>query len=410
MPLTRLTPRRIALIKPSALGDIAHSLPVLTALRVRFPAARITWVVNTAYEPLIRNHPDLTDTLPFDRGMFRRGVWNSTRYAAGFAAELRSRQFDLVIDLQGLFRTGLMCLATGAPHRIGFANAREGSRHTYTRKISVPDADRIHAVDRYWRIVEALGAGDVPKRFHLPLDPGEVAAVRAELAELPRPWIAVAVGAKWLTKRWPTSHFAELLNRAQSRFGGTALFVGAGDDTAMSQEVIQRLTTPQGNALSLPSPLVGEGGEALRAGWGVSNDMLCSSPPTRSSKTRSDLPHKGGGESAARDFTGRTSLPRLAALLASCDVMLGNDTGPLHLAAALGRPCVAPYTCTKVALHGPYTSMSGGVETSVACGGSYIKTCDKMICMPELTPDRLWTTFAEVLDTWQRKHLHFQAS
>ncbi|MBA4189687.1 MAG: glycosyltransferase family 9 protein [Planctomycetaceae bacterium] len=376
MPLDRLTPRRIALIKPSALGDIAHSLPVLTALRVRFPAARITWVVNTAYEPLIRNHPDLTDTLPFDRGMFRRGVWNSARYAAGFAAELRSRQFDLVIDLQGLFRTGLMCLATGAPHRIGFANAREGSRHSYTRKISVPDADRIHAVDRYWRIVEALGAGDVPKRFHLPLDPGEVASVRAELAELPRPWIAVAVGAKWLTKRWPTTHFTELLSRAQSRFGGTALFVGAGDDTAMSQEVIAALGEPRGS-----SP------------WSVE--------PTGMNPVAHTM---------SRDFTGRTSLPRLAALLSVSDAMLGNDTGPLHLAAALGRPCVAPYTCTKVALHGPYTSMSGGVETSVPCGGSYIKTCDKMICMPELTPDRLWPTFAEVLDTWQRKHLHSQAS
>jgi len=387
MPLDRLTSRRIALIKPSALGDIAHSLPVLTALRVRFPAARITWVVNTAYEPLIRNHPDLTDTLPFDRGMFRRGVWNSARYAAGFAAELRSRQFDLVIDLQGLFRTGLMCLATGAPHRIGFANAREGSRHTYTRKISVPDADRIHAVDRYWRIVEALGAGDVPKRFHLPLDPGEVASVRVELAELPRPWIAVAVGAKWLTKRWPTSHFAELLNRTQSRFGGTALFVGAGEDTAMSQEVIAALGSEDPSPNPLPQ---GERGLNL-------------APPS--------FPGKGvGGLGSSRDFTGRTSLPRLAALLASCDVMLGNDTGPLHLAAALGRPCVAPYTCTRVALHGPYTSMNGGVETSVACGGSYIKTCDKMICMPELTPDRLWPTFAEVLDTWQRNHLHSQAS
>jgi ADP-heptose:LPS heptosyltransferase len=88
--------------------------------------------------------------------------------------------------------------------------------------------------------------------------------------------------------------------------------------------------------------------------------------------------------------------------------MLGNDTGPLHLAAALGKPCVAPYTCTRVALHGPYTSMTGGVETGVPCGGSYIKTCHKMICMPELTPDRLWPTFAEVLDTWQRNRVPSQ--
>jgi heptosyltransferase-1 len=346
--LHRTDANRIALIKPSALGDVAHSLPVLTALRVRFPAARITWVINSAYEPLVRNHPDLTDTLAFDRGAFRRGLWKSAAYAARFAAELRSRQFDLVIDLQGLARTGLMCLATGAKRRIGFANAREGSRHTYTHKVRVPDADRIHAVDRYWRVVEALGAGDVPKRFHVPLDPAEVAAVRAELADLPRPLVAVAVGAKWLTKRWPPQHFAALLNRAQLAFGGRAVFVGAGEDTAMSQQVTANLS------------------------------------------------------GASRDFTGRTSLPRLAALLSECDVMLGNDTGPLHLAAALGVPCVAPYTCTKVALHGPYTSMTGGVETTVPCGGSYIKSCGKMVCMPELTPDRVWPALTEVLETWQR--------
>src|SRR6478609_10759196 len=97
--------RRIALVKPSALGDVVHALPVLSALRVRFPAARITWVVNSAYEPLIRNHPDLTDTLPFDRGAFRGGLRKSLRYAVAFGAELRRRRFDLAIDLQGLFRT-----------------------------------------------------------------------------------------------------------------------------------------------------------------------------------------------------------------------------------------------------------------------------------------------------------------
>jgi lipopolysaccharide heptosyltransferase I len=344
-----MNPRRIALIKPSALGDIVHALPVLTALRKRFPTARITWVINTTYEPLIRQHPDLSDTLPFDRGLFKHGIWRACRYAVAFAAELRSRQFDLVIDLQGLLRTGLMCLATGSPYRIGFANAREGSRYCYTHKIAVPDADRIHAVDRYWRVVEALGGGDQPRRFHVPLDADELAAVRAELAGLPRPWVAVAVGAKWITKRWPTVHFAELLRRLQSHYGGSCLFVGTAEDTAATQAVTQGLLGP------------------------------------------------------TRDFTGKTSLPRLAALLALCDVMVGNDTGPLHLAAALGRPCIAPYTCTRVALHGPYTSMAGGVETRVPCGGSYLKRCDTMICMPELSPDRLWPPLTEVLDAWHHR-------
>src|ERR1051326_2539134 len=96
-PLSELDARCIALIKPSALGDVVHSLPVLHALRQRFPRGRITWVVNRAYEPLLRHHPDLDETLAFDRRAGWRGV-------PAFVRELARRHFDLVIDLQGLLR------------------------------------------------------------------------------------------------------------------------------------------------------------------------------------------------------------------------------------------------------------------------------------------------------------------
>jgi lipopolysaccharide heptosyltransferase I len=344
-----MTPERIALIKPSALGDVVHALPVLSALRRAFPAACITWVVNAGYEPLLAGHPDLTDTLPFDRGAFRKGVRAAAAYSARFAAELRRRRFDLVLDLQGLLRSGLMTLATGARRRVGFANAREGARHAYTRRVPVPDADRLHAVDRYWRVAEAVGAGDGPKRFHVPLRPDAVAWAVDMLAAYPRPLVAVGVGARWVTKRWPPAHFAELLRRAQGHFGGTAVFVGGGEDSPLSQETTAGLRGP------------------------------------------------------ALDLTGRTTLPQLAAALAAADVMVSNDTGPLHLAAALGRPCVAPYTCTRAARHGPYGSPAGGVETTVPCGGSYLKTCPRgTVCFADLTPDRLWPPLAEALDAWAR--------
>ncbi|MBN9120817.1 MAG: glycosyltransferase family 9 protein [Planctomycetes bacterium] len=347
--LDRIDARRIAIIKPSALGDIVHSLPVLTALRARFPTARITWVVNRSYESLLTGHPDLTDTLPFDRGAFR-GVRGTLSAAWSFAGELRRRRFDLVIDMQGLLRSGLMAWASGAPRRVGFASAREGSRYAYTHKLKCPGRLGAHAVDRMWAVAEAFGVGHLPKAFLVPLRAAEVEAARNELAQLPRPVVAVAVGAKWVTKRWPAGHFAEALNRAHARFGASAVFVGASDDTVLSQQAVAALRGP------------------------------------------------------SLDLTGRTSIPRLSALLSLADVMLGNDTGPLHLAAALGKPCVAPYTCTRVALHGPYSQSSHCVETSVACGGSYLKKCDNMICMPDLTADRLWPKLAEALDSWQRTH------
>jgi heptosyltransferase-1 len=343
-----MTPKRIALIKPSALGDVVHALPVLSALRHRFPAARITWVVNAAYEPLLAGHPDLDATLPFARGALREGVFTAARYSLRFADELRRRRFDLVIDLQGLLRTGLMCAATGAPRKVGFANAREGATRFYTDRVAVPDADRTHAVDRYWRVSEYLGAGTAPKRFVVPLRPAEVAAAERDLAPLPRPWLALAVGSRWVTKCWPPAHFAALADRAQAAFGGSVLFVGTADDTPLSLEVARSLRGP------------------------------------------------------SRDFTGKTSLPRLAALLSLSDVVVANDTGPLHLAAALGRPCVAPYTCTRAALHGPYGAAGGGVETAVACGGSYLKRCPHgMVCMADLTPAKLWGPLSEVLAAWR---------
>src|SRR5262245_431398 len=111
IPLRDYPAQRIALVKPSALGDIVHSLPVLTALRGRYPAAHITWVVNRGYESLLVGHPDLDATLAFDRRAVRSA--GPLRGLAGYGAflrECRRRDFDLVIDLQGLLRSGLMVL------------------------------------------------------------------------------------------------------------------------------------------------------------------------------------------------------------------------------------------------------------------------------------------------------------
>lgn len=336
---------RIAIIKPSALGDICHALPVLSALRGHWPDSRITWIVNKSFEGLLRGHPDLTSTLPFDRGVFGRGWIAAAKSTIAFARLLRQQRFDLTIDLQGLARTGLMTIATGAKRTIGFANAREGARFAYRETVAVRDADKIHAVDRYWRIIEHLGAGHRPKQFVLPVSPERVEWVRDQWSELPRPWVCIAVGAKWLTKRWPPRHFGELLNRMQHEFRGTAIFVGVGEDGAMSREAASTLKGP----------------------W--------------------------------LDWCGQTDLPTLAAALSLSDVMLANDTGPLHLASALGTPCIAPYTCTRVTLHGPYGSMNGGVSTTVACAGSYVKKCPNQYrCFEDLTPDRLWPTFQGVLE------------
>jgi lipopolysaccharide heptosyltransferase I len=349
MPLEQCPAQRIALLKPSALGDIIHSLPVLTALRHRFPAAHITWIVNRSYEALLVGHRDLDATLPFDRAAAARGPFSALITWGRFLRTLRRQEFDLVVDLQGLFRSGVMARASGAPRRLGLSTAREGATWFYTDVVPVADFNAVHAVDRYWRIAEALGVGDLQKEFHVPLTADAGRWADAELADCPRPWLMLGPGSRWVTKRWPPESFAYLARRAQAEHGGTVVLVGAPNETELSADVQRRITGP------------------------------------------------------SVDLTGRTSLPQLAAVLARADVMLANDTGPLHLAAALGRPVVAPYTCTKVLLNGPYGAASGAVESRVWCQGSYLKRCGRMECMDELTPERLWPHLREVLQSWQAR-------
>ena len=202
-------------------------------------------------------------------------------------------------------------------------SAREGARYFYTHTID--DSRTDHAVDRYWRIIEVLGGGALSKRFHVPIDETPRLWSRRQLADCPRPWLAVGVGARWLTKRWPPEHFAALAGKAQRRFGGTILLVGAPDESELSRTAVAHLHNDSAIELwdGSPEPSAMKG---------------CSAEP----------PHKSHSSKLAfasgpfRDFTGATSLPQLAALLHEADVLIANDTGPLHLAVALGRPVVAP--------------------------------------------------------------------
>jgi heptosyltransferase-1 len=348
-PLHDLSPRRVALIKPSALGDLVHTLPVLTALRQRFPDAHLAWVVNDAYEPLLSGHPHLDSTIPFPRGSGRAGVLSLVSQVGAFVRRLRRESFDLVVDLQGLLRSGLLTRASGAPRRVGLDTSREGARYCYTDVVAVPKDRPIHAVDRLWRAAEALGAGDQPKQFVLPIDPAAAEWAEQQLQSLPRPWLMVAAGSRWQTKRWPAEHFATLARRSQSVFGGAVVFVGSREDSSLADSVRARLTGPSLN------------------------------------------------------LAGRTTLPQLVAMLDRADSLLGNDTGPLHVACALGRPVVAPYTCTQAALTGPFGQESRVVETKVWCAGSLRKRCSRLECMAELTPARLWPVLQEVLLSW---HVH----
>ena len=240
-----LRPERVCLIKPSSLGDVVHAFPVLACLRELWPDAHLAWVVNRGLRGLLDGHPDLDEVIPFDRSAIKpspEGIASIAR----FLLDLRRKRFDLAIDLQGLLRSGVMARATGAPVRVGLAGSREGSRHFYTHRIASPGPEA-HAVDRLLAVAESFGADVSRPRFQVAIGPDDEAWADETLNDLPRPRLAINVGARWLTKRWPPGQFASVARRAVLERGAGLVLVGSPED----RPLVDALKTDLGTIQSL---------------------------------------------------------------------------------------------------------------------------------------------------------------
>ena len=333
--LARTEAARICLIKPSALGDVVQALPVLTALRVRFPRAHIAWVVNSSYAKLLAGHPCLDEIIAFERGPAgpsSAATWRAFRDLCG---SLRQRRFDLVCDIQGLFRSGLMTWATRAPRRVGLADAREGSQWFYTDIVPIVDG-QMSAVDRYWSVAQALGVGESARQFQIHIDVSDQDWAERQVPVSIAPCVAIHVGARWMTKRWPTEHFSEIARRLDREFAANLVLVGGPEDCDAAERIA------------------------------------------------------GVVSGCCVNLVGKTSLKQLAAVLRRVHLLLSNDSGPMHLAAALGTPVAALFTCTSTQRARPYGNGHVLFTTNVWCAASYLKKCSRLECMAELTPDRVW--------------------
>ncbi len=341
--LINLKPQRVCLIKPSSLGDVVHALPVLSALRDHWPQAQFTWVINKGLRGLVEGHPDLHEVISFDRAAMTATPQGIARFLQ-FLNVLKSRHFDLTIDLQGLLRSGVMAAATGAPIRVGVGEAREGSRMFLTHRIR-PEPTVTHAVDKLLAVAEAFDADVRLPRFEVTIRDEDRSWARQVLGTTPRPILVLNPGARWLTKRWPPAQFAAVARRAVAERGVGLVVVGAPEDRPLA--------------------------ESLRA-------------------SLAGLP--------LLDLAGRTTLGQLAAIASLCDVFLSNDTGPLHLAAAVGAKTVGVFTCTSPLLTGAYGPRAFSARSCVWCAPSFVKNCDRLECMSELSADRVWPLVQTQLD------------
>ena len=343
--LENCTAQRICIIKPSAMGDVVQTLPILPALRERFPQARICWVISRSLQSLVQGHPDLDDVILYDRRGSWRDWWTLLR-------RLRGERFDLVFDLQGLLRSACMSWATGARLRIGLETAREGSHlacHTL-----LPDTGRlVPAHLRYWRVAEALGLGHLERKTDVVIQRADLVRANEWLSVVRGARLAVQPGARWQTKQWPVERFAAVAAKAYRQFGFSSIVVGGPEDRALGTEFEMQLKrfVPAARVLNL---------------------------------------------------VGQTSLTELAAVLLSSDAMLSNDSGPMHLAAALQLPVVGVFTCTDPVRSGPPPGLHELVSAPVSCAGSYKKKCPhrgcrQLECFTALEVERVWQAFQQMV-------------
>jgi lipopolysaccharide heptosyltransferase II len=354
---------RILLIKPSAVGDVIHALPVLVKLRQRYPNARIDWMLTPHIADLVGNHPALSNVVLFQRQAYGRPWQSWSKSTGGFAqfmTELRDAQYDLVVDLHGQFRSAFFSLVTGAPTRIGFdrprksvrragralprqafvhgwTGAREGLWMAYTHRILIPTLDT-HAAERYLLLGEMLNFPPGPPDFSVPVPTRAHASIDRVLEEnglSAKPLALLSPGTLWETKHWPAEYFAEVA-RYFLQTGWGVVLAGSGKDRAVCQKV------------SAQTP-----------------DVV--------------------------DLSGKTTVSELAALISRAAMCVTNDSGPMHLAAALGAPLVAIFGPTDSLWVGPYGQPDSVVRAGLPCSPCYlrrIKDCPfGHACMKEVTPE-----------------------
>jgi len=336
--------RKILLIKLSAVGDVVQTIPVLNKLRRRYPAAQIDWLVTPPIAELLQHNPAIGTVIEFSRDEWS-APWRLTPFvsAARLIARLRAAEYDLVLDLQGQLRSAVFAFASGAPVRIGFdkpradvwkalprkipqdarkhawQGAREGSWLAYTDHIPVPTLD-VHPVERYLGVGPMLGLDDGAADFSFPI-PQEASARIDALMDYygiaKSPIAAMAPGTIWETKQWRREAFAEVARHLlQKRFA--VMLIGSERERAVCDAVAK-----------------------LAPG--------------------------------AINLAGETTLSELAALISRTAVCVTNDSGPMHLAVALGRPVVSVFGPTDPVWAGPYRHMDSVLRAELPCSPCYLR-------------------------------------
>ena len=324
----------------SSLGDVLHTLPFIAVLRERFPKARLTWLVHPQFDAFVPDSPVVDEVIHFDKVKFNKmGICDKWSYFREMRSLLHSKKFDLVIDMQGLFKSAVLAAISGCDNRIGYCEMREGSGLVSKAVTGIHAGD--HVIERYLDVARYLGCTVNEIQFPMPDLRKEWLAVAGKSEAVKRPYVVLVPGARWETKKWPADYFARLAEMIV-RDGKQIVLAGGPEDRLLGQQI-------------------------------------------------TELAH------GVADLTGKTSLRELGALIRHCTAYISGDTGPLFIAAAMRKPLIALYGPTRPDRTGPYGSLEATVITApLSCAGCLKKHCDNWLCMKSITPEM-------VFDEYKRK-------
>lgn len=329
----------ILIVKLSAIGDVVHALPVAAALKQWRPDCRISWVVEKAAFPLVDGHPYVDEAILFDKPKFK-SLGGLAVNAPRFLRGLRERKFDVVLDLQGLLKSALVAWGSGAKKRYVYENCREGSG-LFAERIVGPHVTGGHVTERYLDVVRhlgvdiAAGTADYGVRVSAEEDTATRSVARHNGLAIDQRYAALVLGAGWPNKIWPQEHFAAVGDALYER-GIIPVIVGGPSDAQLATLVAGQMKIPPVNLI------------------------------------------------------GKTSLKQLACVLQQASVVIGGDTGPLHLAAALKTPVVALLGPTDEDRNGPYGKGHEVLTVPHDCAGCWKRNCPKRWdCLAAILPEQV---------------------
>ncbi len=326
--------KNILIIKPSAMGDIVQSFPVLRTLRENFGDAKISWLVRKEFAGLFEGVSDLDEVIVFDRKYLGRW-WYDPKAAKAlwrFLMKLRGHNFDLAFDLQGLFRSGFFSWAGGCKRRFGMKNAREFATLFYTDSAGLPDGS-FHVLDHYMELLKLSGVSRLVYRYDL--FPEEGAQQRADAIlsanSVSKRFAVLITGSARPEKFWPLIKFAEIAKRLNKQFGLDIVTVGSKSEYARNEELAS----------------------------------ICECPLV--------------------NLAGRTSISELSGVLRRGSISISNDTGPGYISAALSRPTVLVFGNTNPCRVMPYGRMDMVAAVDVFGRGKAISNNDKRYNVENVT-------------------------